>query len=169
MGKDEQGIQASKHRYRVIPRVLCFVLHDGHVLLLKGAPDKRIWANRYNGVGGHVERDEDVYTAALREIREETGLHVDAVRLRGLINIDAGDDVGIMLFVFTAQATSRQVIASREGALEWFPRDSLPTSELVPDLTVLLPRVLAMQEGDEPFFGHYAYNEQDGAVSMTWH
>lgn len=164
MGKREQGIETSRERYQVIPRVLCFITHGQHVLLLKGAPGKRLWANQYNGVGGHVERDEDVYTAAAREIREETGLRVSQLRLRGLVNIDAGERLGILLFVFTARAATRHVTPSSEGALEWVPADRLPASELVEDLAVLLPRVLSMRDGDEPFFAHYTYDSHDQLV-----
>ncbi len=164
MNREEQGIQISRNRYQVIPRVLCFITHGNDVLLIKGAPTKRFWANKYNGLGGHVERDEDVYTAALREIREESGLAVFNIRLRGLINIDAGEPSGIMLFVFTAQAASTHVRPSTEGALEWVPQNCLPASDLVQDLTTLLPRALAMREGDKPFFAHYTYNDQDELV-----
>ena len=38
----------------------------------------------------------------MREVREETGLAVDDLRLVGLINIDGDQPTGIMLFVFTA-------------------------------------------------------------------
>lgn len=164
MSKEEQGVNVSRHRYHVIPRVLCFITHGDHVLLLKGAPTKRIWANKYNGVGGHVEREEDIASAAVREIHEETGLDVSDVRLRGVVNIDAGSDVGILMFVFTAQAATTQVIPSSEGALEWVPKDRLPTSNLVEDLATLLPRVFSMHDGDEPFFAHYAYDDQDRLV-----
>lgn len=160
--KDEQGVNTSLQRYRVIPRVLCFVLRGDRVLLLKGAPTRRIWANKYNGVGGHVERDEDVYSAAIREIREETGLMVSDVRLRGIVNIDAGGEVGVMLFVFTARHESDQVTPSPEGSLEWVPTNDLPTAELVQDLTTLLPRVLS--DSAEIFFAHYRYDEQDRLV-----
>ena len=90
MGKDDQGLQSGKRRFQVIPRVLVFLRNEDDVLLLKGAPDKRIWANLYNGVGGHVEVDEDVYSAALREVYEETGLEVSNLELRAIANIDAG-------------------------------------------------------------------------------
>lgn len=64
----------SEHRYTLIPRTLVFLTRSASVLLLEGAPDKRLWANQYNGVGGHVERGKDVLNAAHRELLEETGL-----------------------------------------------------------------------------------------------
>ena len=51
----------------LIPRTLIFLTCRDLVLLLKGAPHKRLWANRYNGIGGHIERGEDVLTAAQRD------------------------------------------------------------------------------------------------------
>src|SRR5260370_42114690 len=64
----------SSPRYSIIPRVLCFVTWMDEVLLLKGAPDKKLWAGKYNGLGGHVERGESGHAAAQREILEESGL-----------------------------------------------------------------------------------------------
>ena len=66
MSKNDQGIDVSlkRQRYTVIPRTLVFITRDERVLLLRGAPTKRIWANKYNGIGGHIERDEDIYSAA---------------------------------------------------------------------------------------------------------
>jgi 8-oxo-dGTP diphosphatase len=153
-------------RYQVVPRTLCFVTHGEDVLLLRGAPNKRIWPDKYNGVGGHVEPDEDVHSAALREIREETGLAVRDLRLRGVINIpvDVDDNAGIMVFVFTAAATTREVGPSEEGTLEWIPCDQLAGLDLVEDLPTLLPRVLAMGADEPPFFAHYHYDEQDQLV-----
>ena len=72
MGRKDQGLQSRRDRYQAVPRVLIFLRNRDDVLLLKGAPDKRIWANKYNGVGGHIESDEDVISAARREVTEET-------------------------------------------------------------------------------------------------
>jgi 8-oxo-dGTP diphosphatase len=66
MTKEEQGL--TDDRYVVVPRTLIFIKRENSVLLLKGAPDKRLWANLYNGVGGHVERGKDVLSAARRII-----------------------------------------------------------------------------------------------------
>lgn len=164
MGKADQKILS--HRYQVVPRTLCFVTHGGDVLLLRGAPDRRIWPDQYNGVGGHVEPHEDMYAAALREIQEETGLEVRNLRLRGVINIpvDTESNTGIVLFVFTAAAAGRDVRPSEEGSPEWVARDRLAELNLVEDLPMLLPRVLGMGADDPPFFAHYDYDEQDRLI-----
>ena len=169
MGHHDQGVAASVVRYKMIPRTLCFVFHDDDVLLLRGAPDKGLWANLYNGVGGHVERDEDVFSAALREICEETGWRatdVEDLKLRGLIHVDASDSqTGIMLFVFTAIALLRQTRASAEGTLEWVPRARLLDYALVEDLPVLLPRVFSLADDAPPLFAHYSYDQNDQLVT----
>ncbi len=158
MPPSDQGIRLD--RYQLIPRVLIFITHNREVLLLKGAPTKRIWANKYNGVGGHVEREEDILSAARREIAEETGLTVNDLRLRGVINIDAGQSAGIGMFVFTATSTRRELTPSPEGSLEWIPFDQIQQLDLVEDLPALLPKVLAMADDAPPFFGRYWYDSE---------
>lgn len=165
MGKSDQGVAQSRHRYQVIPRTLCFITHNGDVLLLLGGPHKRIWAGRYNGVGGHVEQGEDIYTATMREVEEETGLQVHDLRLRGVVHADAGDpEVGILFFVFTAISTGRETAPCPDGTLEWWPADALPTEKMAEDLPVLLPKVLAMGPTDPPFFAAYHYDAADRLV-----
>jgi 8-oxo-dGTP diphosphatase len=161
MGKADQGVQTSTGRYTVVPRVLTFVFSGQDVLLLKGAPTKRIWANRYNGIGGHVEAAEDIYTAARRETAEETGLRVKDLRLRGVVHIDAGGITGILMFVFSARSDQRQTQPSEEGALEWVPLDHLDGRDLVEDLPVLLRRIAGMPDDAPPFFARYWYDADD--------
>ena len=163
MPKQDQGIDVSlkRRRYSVIPRTLVFIARDDRVLLLRGSPQKRIWADKYNGIGGHIERDEDIYSAAQREVREETDLEVESLRLVGLINIDGDQPTGIMLFVFTAQSRSGDPIPSEEGSLEWIARDQLAQIDLVEDLPTILPRALDLPPNAPPFFAHYHYDEQE--------
>jgi 8-oxo-dGTP diphosphatase len=164
MTKANQGVEKSADRYKVVPRTLCFITHGDEVLLLRGAPTKRIWPDKYNGVGGHVEADEDIYASAVREMREETGLDMADARLRGILNIDVGQETGIIVFVFTARALGRDARPSPEGTLEWIKQDQLNTLDLVEDLPELLPRVLAMRPHDAPFFARYHYDEGDRLV-----
>jgi 8-oxo-dGTP diphosphatase len=162
MPKSDQSIDVSlkRQRYTVIPRTLVFIAREDCVLLLRGSPQKRLWAGKYNGIGGHVERDEDIYFAAQREVREETGLEVEGLRLVGLINIDGDQPAGILLFVFTASSRSGDPIPSEEGTLEWIARDQLAQIDLVEDLPAILPRALDLPPNAPPFCAHYQYDEQ---------
>jgi len=165
MGRKDQGLQSGHDRYQAVPRVLIFLRNRDDVLLLKGAPDKRIWANKYNGVGGHVESDEDVISAARREVTEETGLQVDKLDLRAVVNINAGNaSVGIMMFVFVGWTGSRDTSASPEGELHWLPANQLPVGELVEDLEWLLPRLLDPWKDGRVRYLYYRYDADDKLV-----
>jgi 8-oxo-dGTP diphosphatase len=163
MGRADQKVIPD--RYQVYPRTLCFVMHGEDVLLLHGAPDKRIWPGQYNGVGGHVRANETVHAAALREIREETGLAVRDLRLRGIINVPTEvEQTGVLLFVFTATANDREIRPSVEGEPEWIPRADVEKLDLVEDLPLLLSKILSMEPGAPPFFALYRYDENDELV-----
>jgi 8-oxo-dGTP diphosphatase len=162
MGAKEQGADATQGRWLTIPRTLCFVLNGDDILLMKRAAHKRVFPNRYNGVGGHIERDEDPYTSARREIHEETGLNVAKMDLRAIHNIDTGEATGIMLFVFVAVSTSRDVSANGEGTLHWIPRNEVLNLDLVEDLPYILPRVLDDRAVTD--FVHVSYDADDQIV-----
>ncbi len=166
MHRDDQGTRQNL-RYTVIPRTLCFLTQGDDLLLLRGAPGKRLWRDRLNGVGGHLERGEDPLSAVRREVLEETGLEVAAPELRALVQIDgdANGGPGVLLFVFVAGAPSRDLLPSAEGALAWYPlpdvlagRGSLAES-LVDDLPCLLPRILGPGWHGQLVYGHYSADE----------
>ncbi len=169
MGAKDQGadVSAVLHRWQVVPRTLCFVTYQDDILLMKRAPHKRVFPNHYNGVGGHIERDEDPYTGALREIKEETGLDVVNMRYCGTTHIDAGESTGILLFIFVAEATTHTVIDSEEGTLHWLPiievlqniRTRSDDLKLVEDLPMILTMIF--DGGQLPFFAHVSYDDAD--------
>ena len=168
MGKAAQGTENLSGRYLVVPRTLCFITYQDQVLLLRGASDKPIWPDRYNGIGGHVERGEDIFSAALREIKEETGVPVTDLRLRGIVNVAPDSEgPGVVLFIFTAQALSKDVRATAEGTPIWVPRDDLADLPLVQDLPLILPRVLEMEADAPLFFAHTTYDDI-GQPAMTF-
>jgi 8-oxo-dGTP diphosphatase len=164
MGAKDQGADATAGRWLTIPRTLCFITHGDDILLLKRGEHKRVYPGRYNGVGGHVERDEDPLSGAIREIREETGLDITDVRFRGTIHVDAGSANGIIVFVFSAEAISRDFANSDEGTLAWIPRDQVDSLPLVEDLPVLIPLIFDGNPDAPPFFAHTSYDEHDRPI-----
>lgn len=160
MPRPRQTLSHSPKRYSLIPRTLSFITNNGHILLIKGAPTKTTWPSLYNGIGGHVECGETLEQAALREIREETGLaKIDEMRLRGTITIDTSQPTGIIVFIFTGTTTTRTVYASPEGTLQWVPIKAVPTLPCVEDLSDLLTQTNNMTTLGPPFHLHYSQDK----------
>ena len=149
-------------RYTVIPRTAIFLRRGDSYLLLKGAPTKRLWANKYNGLGGHIERGEDALTSAKRELLEETGLTAD-LWLCGTLIVDAGT-IGISLYIFSGECLDGEPQPSEEGMAEWILFEKIRDLPVVEDLPVLLDRIHAMKRGDPPFHARSSYNEQGKLV-----
>jgi 8-oxo-dGTP diphosphatase len=155
MSASDQGTFSG--RYTLVPRVLIFLTQGDSVLLIRGAAQKRLWANLYNGIGGHVERHEGVLAAARRELLEETGLEAE-LWLCGVVTIDTDQAPGVGLYVFRGDHPSGTLRASSEGSLEWVPSSKLADLPVVEDLPSLLPQVLGAHRGAPPFSAHTSYD-----------
>src|SRR5947207_791328 len=75
--------------YTPILATLGYILSDDRqrVLLMhrNRRPDDNHFG-KYNGLGGKLDADEDVVSGMMREVREESGLECQSLRLRGTIS-----------------------------------------------------------------------------------
>ena len=161
MPQADQGV--SKDRYLIIPRTLIFIRCGESLLFIKGAPNKRLWANKYNGIGGHVERGEDIQSAAERELFEETGI-IAEISLKGVVTVDVEDKIGVGIFVFYGEYNRGELISSPEGSLEWVMISDLNLYPLVEDVQLFINRIISMKAGDPPFYAHSTYNKEKKLV-----
>ena len=81
----------------------------------------------YLPIGGHVELGEAVEEAAIREVKEESGIAVHSVDLKGIIYI-RNQNTGkydVIMFIFTSNDFTGEPIPGREGSFEWMSIDEL--------------------------------------------
>lgn len=150
----------NKQRYQFIPRVLVFLTRGDDVLLIKRSPDRPVFPNMYNGLGGHVEKGETPLDTARREVLEEAGLQATGLWLCATVAIDTGEaDAGIAMWVFRGTAEG-QPTSSPEGQISWVPLAGALQLPLVEDIPTLWPKVMAMQLGDDPLWGMYTYDDE---------
>jgi 8-oxo-dGTP diphosphatase len=94
--------------------------------------------------GGFVEEGEEVVEAAPRELAEETGLRVGALRLLGVYDTPGRDPRGwTVSVVYLARVPSEIAVAGADdaGDARWFATDDLP--ELAFDHALILADALA--------------------------
>ncbi|MFC6162907.1 NUDIX domain-containing protein [Kribbella sp. NPDC058693] len=126
------------NRFRVVPAAYVVVRRGDEVLLLLRANTG--YMDGYWAVpAGHVEQGESAIAAAVRELKEEVGIDVDAAELVPLTAMHRtggnGDPIDERVdFFFMASTWSgepRLMEPEKAAGLEWYSLDKLP-EPLVP-------------------------------------
>lgn len=150
----------------IVATLVYVVSPDGADILLLHR-DKRpddIHFGKHVGLGGKVERDEDVVTGAIREVREESGLHADDLVLRGTVSWPGFGKGGAdwFGFIFRCDRFSGEAHdGNDEGTLRWVPRDKVLDMDMWTSDRLWLPMVL----DDEPGTFHGCMPYQDGEMT----
>ena len=106
---------------------LCYVRRSGQTLMvhrIRKANDMH--QGKWNGLGGKLIPGETPEECAVREIREESGLEVYDLALKGLLTFPKfANDEDWYAFIFTARAGEGDLIDSPEGVLQWVEDEAL--------------------------------------------
>ncbi len=140
----------------VVFATLCYLMQKDRVLRLRETQGL-FGGGKWNGPGGKLAPRETPECGAAREMKEETGLTVDKLSFRGILNFYLGDskELDQTVFVFSCEQSSGELQSSREGELKWFPLNEIPLDEMWSDDKVWLPQFL---QGDS-LVGDFYYSE----------
>lgn len=146
----------TKYHRKVQTSVTNFIHHGDEYLFLQRDPNKRIDANRLNGIGGRVEPGENYLEAAIRETQEETGYFVspEDIQLAGVVKLEGGYAEDWVMCFFTIKVAHKEIPmrnSTGDGKLVWIHKDKVLDSEyeLVDDLNYCFKDIVA---GDSIFF-----------------
>lgn len=109
----------------------------GRLLLIRRAhdPGQGLWSVP----GGRVEAGETDHHAVIREVAEETGLVVEAIRLLGNVQRGAPDGAVFDIYDYHCQVAGGTLAAGDDAAeTRWCDAHTLPTLPLVPGLRAAL-------------------------------
>lgn len=128
-----------------IPGVGALIIEDGFVLLVKRGhePGKGLWSIP----GGVIEVGETVHQAVVREVKEETGLDVEVVRLLEVGDVIVKDEAGdvkyhYVMINFLARAVGGLVKATSDAShARWFSINRLSEESVTKTTRRLLDMV----------------------------
>lgn len=113
----------------LLPAVNALVFNDAGEILLNLRSDNRRWSV----IGGMMDPHEQPATAVVREVLEETGIHVQIERITGVyltrvIRYADGNAAQYVVTVFRCRAISGTPHVADDESLEvrFFPLDALP-------------------------------------------
>ncbi|MFE3325313.1 NUDIX hydrolase [Streptomyces sp. NPDC059176] len=104
----------------------------GRAFAQKRSPDRRLFPDCWDIVGGHVEHGETLLDALIREMEEETGWRLDRVRRLLGMSTWTGDDHGGVrqeadyLVEVDGDLDHPTLEWSKHTAYHWFGPDDLP-------------------------------------------
>jgi 8-oxo-dGTP pyrophosphatase MutT (NUDIX family) len=122
---------------------LCIVRNGDKILL--GMKKKGFGSGKFNGFGGKVEQNETVESAAVRELREESGLTANVVKKHAVLTFKFPhkEEWNQVVHVYVTDSWTGSPVESDEMVPEWFDLEKIPYQKMWVDDEHWLPHVLA--------------------------
>lgn len=111
--------------------VLCYLEQEKKILMLYRNKKKNdMNQGKWIGIGGHVEDNETIEQALVREVLEETGFHLLEYDFRGIVDFYNQNIFLEQMYIFTSSKFSGEMISCDEGELQWIEVEQINSLSL---------------------------------------
>jgi 8-oxo-dGTP pyrophosphatase MutT (NUDIX family) len=146
---------------------LCFLIKNDEEILL-AMKKKGFGQGRWNGVGGKLDfnkGDKDIFDAAIRETKEESGVTVKDIEKVAILNFyfPYQKRWNQEVHVFVSRNWQGEPKESGEVRPKWFKINEIPFAEMWPDDSFWLSRVL----NGERLKGNFIFGEGEVVSSYN--
>ena len=127
-----------------------FVRKDDKYLLLRRSPLKKYAPNYVHPVGGKVDKNENPFVAAKRELMEEAGVSVVNVRLEAVIleiRPEQNEPYNWLIFYFSGDYDKGEIKKTDEGELVLLSAEELKKEKLFPSVKPTIEHILDREKG----------------------
>lgn len=110
----------------MILSTLCYIEKGNQYLMLHRTKKKNdINKDKWIGIGGKFEENESPEECIIREVKEETGLHLKSYQLRCVVTYVSTNWETEYMYVFTSDDFEGDIIECNEGDLQWVDKDKV--------------------------------------------
>lgn len=133
--------------------VICanvFIRKDGKYLLMKRSKNKIAAPGKIHPFGGKLDKNENPYEGAIREIKEEVGIDIKNLKLEAvvleLIN-EKDSSVNWLIFHFSADYDKGEIIETEEGQIVHLTEEEIKSADLLPSVKSIIDHILNPNDG----------------------
>jgi len=117
---------------KIVVAVKGVIIHQGKVLILKRAAEDEVGAGTWEMAGGKPEFGEKLELSLMREVEEETGLHIKVEKLLYATTFKTDPARQVVILTYLCKAEKEQVYLSEEHSdYTWAGKSEL--ENLLPD------------------------------------
>ncbi len=111
---------------------LCLIYENGKILL--GLKKRGFGEGRWNGFGGKLNINETIEEAAIRELKEESGIIANELEKKGIIKFEFQEDIDdLEVHIFHVTNFEGEPVESEEMKPQWFEKREIPYEEMWSD------------------------------------
>ncbi len=135
---------------------VCYIEKEGKYLMLHRTKKQNdINKEKWLGIGGKFEDKESPEECVIREVKEETGLTLNSVNLRGMLTFINTICETEYIFVFTSNDFTGNITECNEGDLQWIDKEKVTSLNLWEGDKIFIEKI----KEESPFFTiKYQYN-----------